>query len=239
MISGTFHPMAQEWRYYSREKSLIHTLHVAELPTTITGQSIIISPTVPTGTTGGSNGFNVGPITLPDITPYNGLQINRSNFNIPPLWTTTTDSLATVNQSGSYGPWSGTFSDFVANKTVASYQWPSTGGTYLVEAVGIDSLAALNIMNPTEVQIFESTNPGLGNGTQAGDHSDVRQDAQWGYALIGTWLVTHYLSVGGAQSRSSQILQVPSKTSMGMYVQPTTSLNSFSSVYLLAMRLGP
>lgn len=230
MISGAFHPMAQEWRYYSREKSLIHTLHLAELPTTINGQSIIIAPTVPTGTTGGSNGFNVGPITIPDITPYNGLQINQSSFNIPPLWMTTKDDLAVLEQSGSYGPWSGTFSDFVANKTIASYQWAATGGTYLVEAAARDSLAALNIMNPTEIQIFESS--------IQGNHSDVRQDAQWGYALIGTWLVTHFLSVGGAQTRTSQIIQVPYKTSVGMYAQPTTSPTSFADVYLLAMRLG-
>lgn len=231
MISGAFHPMAQEWRYYSREKSLIHTLHLAELPATINGQSIIIAPTVPTGTTGGSNGFNVGPITIPDITPYNGLQINQSSFNIPPLWTTTTNSLATQNQSGSYGPWSGTISDQVPLRFIASYQWPATGGTYLVEAEATDSLAALNIMNPTEIQIFESS--------VQGNHSDVRQDAQWGYALVGTWLVTHFLSVGGAQSRTSQILQVPYKTSMGIYAQPTTSFNSFAGVYLLALRLGP
>ncbi len=74
MISGTFHTTAQEWRYYSREKSLIHTAHFAQLPTGIPGDPVFIPVVPPTGTGGtGNNGFKVGTGTVPSITPYRNL----------------------------------------------------------------------------------------------------------------------------------------------------------------------
>lgn len=65
MISGSYHISAQEWRYYSREKSLIHTLHLAELPTSRPGDTVEIASTNPAGTSNGGNNFHVPPIILP------------------------------------------------------------------------------------------------------------------------------------------------------------------------------
>lgn len=66
MISGAFHVMAQEWRYYSREKSLIHTLHLSELVTTHPGDTIEIASTAPTGNN------KVPPITFPPLPGVTG-----------------------------------------------------------------------------------------------------------------------------------------------------------------------
>ncbi len=73
MISGTFHTTAQEWRYFSREKALIHTAHFAQLPTGIPGDPVFIPITPPTGVGGGGGSFHVGTGTVPSITPYRNL----------------------------------------------------------------------------------------------------------------------------------------------------------------------
>ncbi len=62
MNSGTFHVMAQEWRYYSREKSLIHTLHLAELVGQRSGDTVLIASTPANPQRGG---FKLPPIQLP------------------------------------------------------------------------------------------------------------------------------------------------------------------------------
>lgn len=65
--------MAQEWRYYSREKSLIHTLHLTELVTGSRGDTILIAPTPPVTQTnlGNAGGFSVPSLQLP--TQGNGI----------------------------------------------------------------------------------------------------------------------------------------------------------------------
>lgn len=68
MNSGTFHIMSQEWRYYSREKSLIHTLHLGQLTPSRTGDTVLILTAPPAAKTGG---FKVPQIPLPG-TPYFG-----------------------------------------------------------------------------------------------------------------------------------------------------------------------
>lgn len=74
MISGAFHTTSQEWRYFSREKALIHTLHLAQLPSGTSGDTVTIGAVPPTGTGGTKgNGFNVGNLTVPDFTPYRTL----------------------------------------------------------------------------------------------------------------------------------------------------------------------
>lgn len=69
MISGAFHPSSQEWRYYSREKSIIHTLHLAQLASSQPGKTALIASTAPTGKqTGGIGGI---PMPMP-VNPYMG-----------------------------------------------------------------------------------------------------------------------------------------------------------------------
>lgn len=65
MNSGTFHVMSQEWRYFSREKSIIHTLHLGQLPPSGTGATILIDSTSPTMQGGKVGGFSVPSLNLP------------------------------------------------------------------------------------------------------------------------------------------------------------------------------
>lgn len=67
MNSGTFHVMSQEWRYFSREKSIIHTLHLGQLPPSGTGDTILIESTSPTSQGNGVGGgqFSVPSLTMP------------------------------------------------------------------------------------------------------------------------------------------------------------------------------
>lgn len=89
MISGTFIPRAQEWRYYSREKSLIHTLHLAELPSGTIGDSVFIQIVPPTGTGGiKGNGFGIGSGTVPDLTPWRNISWNgTTGYMVSPYGT--------------------------------------------------------------------------------------------------------------------------------------------------------
>lgn len=68
MISGSFHTTAQEWRYYSREKSLIHTLHLAQLVSSKRGDTVEVASTSPASNGGG--GFSQPPLQIP---PGSGL----------------------------------------------------------------------------------------------------------------------------------------------------------------------
>lgn len=71
MISGTFHSLAQEWRYFSREKAIVHTLHLAQIPSSNAGDTVLIATTPPVSKqTGGGKGFP--PMQLPSA-PYYGL----------------------------------------------------------------------------------------------------------------------------------------------------------------------
>lgn len=47
MNNEPFHVMSQEWRYFSRQKSLIHTLHLAQLPADRPGNTVLIDSTAP------------------------------------------------------------------------------------------------------------------------------------------------------------------------------------------------
>lgn len=75
MISGTFHPIAQEWRYYSREKSLIHTLHLAQLSSGVPGNTVEIAKT-PNFNNGGLGSFSVPPLQLPGPPTINNTVYN-------------------------------------------------------------------------------------------------------------------------------------------------------------------
>lgn len=69
MNSGTFHVMAQEWRYYSREKSLIHTLHLSQLVTPKPGDTVLILPVPPAGRL---QSRGIPPLPVPPQPYYGG-----------------------------------------------------------------------------------------------------------------------------------------------------------------------
>lgn len=64
MNNEPFHPIGQEWRYFSREKSIIHTLHLAQLPTGTVGDTILID-TTPPAAQGNGGSFSVPSLKLP------------------------------------------------------------------------------------------------------------------------------------------------------------------------------
>ncbi len=77
MISGSFHTISQEWRYYSREKALIHTLHLAQLTTGTPGDTVEIASTASKLSQGlGKTSFSVPPITLPGPPSFNATVYN-------------------------------------------------------------------------------------------------------------------------------------------------------------------
>lgn len=75
MNNEPFHIMAQDWRYQSRSKSLITTLHVGQLPSDVTGETILIDPVAPPAMPPKPRGYGVPPIVLPPA-PGGGGTIN-------------------------------------------------------------------------------------------------------------------------------------------------------------------
>ncbi len=77
MISGSFHTIEQEWRYYSREKSLIHTLHLAQLTTGTVGESIAIAANASKLNSNlGLGSFGVPQLQLPGPPTFNATVYN-------------------------------------------------------------------------------------------------------------------------------------------------------------------
>ena len=111
MISGTFHPSAQEWRYFSREKALIHTLHLGQLPASTPGNSVFIQAVPPSGTHSGRN------INVPSITPWGG----GNSFLLP----TGTECYAYYNKQQGV-------SEFSLSKN-ASVAFDSSSGTVSIQ----------------------------------------------------------------------------------------------------------
>lgn len=72
MISGTFHVSSQEWRYFAREKSIVHTLHLGQLPPTGTkpGDTVLIDSAAPSANNNSSN-FSVPKISIPAFPDIN------------------------------------------------------------------------------------------------------------------------------------------------------------------------
>lgn len=109
MISGSFHPIAQEWRYYSREKSLIHTLHVAELPNSVAGDTIEIAATSPATNNGPGEGghFSVPPLNLGGA-PSRTISVNISQQALPDCFASTYNKtiLAQKNVDIAFMDWS-------------------------------------------------------------------------------------------------------------------------------------
>ncbi len=246
MISGTFHPMAQEWRYYSREKALIHTLHLAQLVTKKTGDPVFITPVPPTGT--GNNGFTIPKLTFPPINPYGGFSWQNSINNFPPLWEFgELPNGSTAFQSGSYGLWSGMESDAVPIVQQANYVWPvSSGGTFVLWGQANSQSDQNALMSPIRLQLFTSTNAGDGNVTHAGDHSNVIQDGNFVMKLQGpNWNQQMYIAESSNNEHIHHLVitpPLPYGTYGGVFYSPATvdagTDGGFASDMFM-FRLGP
>lgn len=93
MNSGTFHVMSQQWRYFSREKSIVHTLHLAQLQASRRGDTVLIAPTAPTQNQSTTHG-SIGPLAVPSG-PY--FQTNLTNVTDTSI---VTDCYGCVNYNG-------------------------------------------------------------------------------------------------------------------------------------------
>lgn len=230
MNNEPFHVLSQDWRYFPRQKELIATLHLGQLPEARSGDTVLILPTPATGTSN-LHGYGVPPITLPPISPYKGIDWKKSILNFPPLW----GNFANFQpQSGTYG-FSGTFGNFVPIQTVGNYAWAATGGTFLVMGSLAHTLNNFSEMDGGRTKLFTSATDGV--------VSNVVQDAQWVIRMMGDgWNNQQYLSEGNAFSHTSVIIQdVPIFTSVGAYAEQSSvdgKGTAVSSLGVLAVRLG-
>lgn len=235
MNNEPFHVMSQEWRYFSRQKALIHTLHLGQLPQDTAGDSVFITVTPPSGT----GGFNVPPITLPPISPYGGTTWTNSTNNYPPMWVQTLDVVAT-SMSGTYG-FSGTMGNFNPIINVANYEWPQTGGVFMVQGLAIAGVNGSNEINPTRVQLFTSAVDGVLGATI----QDTQMVVQMKGAPTFDWNNQMFVEEGNSveTTRTSLIIDnVPIFTALGMYAQPASvdgKFNSYSTINMIVLRLGP
>lgn len=176
MNSGTFHVLAQEWRYYSREKSLIHTLHVAELPPTPKfGDTVDIAST-PAVTNGSIGGGGIPPMQLPGA-PWFSSTINQiTNTSL------VSDCYGSVNWQGTIEAQRNMGILIAPNQIIMI---PEQSGYYVVHFEAQSDLHTLGYQGPAgdgEVSI----NISRGN-TQIAD--DV-----WRIKMEGGWDGTQYVN---------------------------------------------
>lgn len=237
MNSGSFHVMSQGWRYFSREKSIVHTLHLAELAPMVTGQSVFITSVPPTGTSGG--GFNVPPNPFPPITPYGGINWTKITLNVPLYWVLSAGPAGFTNQSGTYG-FTGTFGPFDTNKTNNTFEWSMTGGSFL--AFGGQDACADNssVMDTMKAVLFYS------NQDQV-PQTEFHEGQYFIRMVGGDWNNQFYVqeSAGGFEPMdTSAIIQgVPPYNSIGIRNSTSDIVSeagcSFFGVRLVVIRLGP
>jgi hypothetical protein len=234
MVSGTFHITSAEWRYFSREKSIVHTSHFGQVPPYVTGQSVFITPIPPTGT--GNNGFSGGnKFSVPVVTPYQGLNINNVTNNIPPLWQYGFNFDGA--NSGTNG-FSGTFYWPVATlRNVEQQWWPATGGTFLFLGHGEPTINNSQVLDTLEVDLYNATtNP-------AHLSFPILQQGHYFVRIAGdSWNNLFYVTNNGGTVDASMIDTISPFSNLAMYLQPSSFLDDgfgFSSYSTLIMRLGP
>lgn len=121
MISGTFHVNSQEWRYFSREKSIVHTAHLAQLPQGNPGDTVLIASTAPTQNQGSRGNHNPMPTPIGPYFQTNIFNVSNTSFII--------DSYGCVN-------WQGTI---LAQKNMGISVGPLNGALAYVDMVPEES----------------------------------------------------------------------------------------------------
>lgn len=237
MVSGTFHVQSQEWRYFSREKSIVHTAHLSQLPVFSTGQTITILIAPPTGSTASGNGFNFKPQPYPGITPYRGVDITNVYNNIPPIWQFDGGQVPPII-SGSYGMHSGTRGINNPLREAEEEWWPSTGGTFVFLTYHKTSSSPNGLMDGLRTDLYNGTT------IPSSPSSPSLQEADYFIQLGGDgWGLGFFVSEGNNEILEvSAVITIPPNTNLAYWVHPSPfydNFNSFSVFNSLIMRLGP
>lgn len=236
MNNEPFHVMAHGWRYSSRQKELLSNLHLAQLPNDVTGESVFISVTPPTGTVGG---FTQPPITLPPIPPFGGIDWRKQTNNISPYWTLRGTDFSLM--SGTYGFVSGTIGNFSGPRflTISNHVWSMTGGVFLMQGSVSSTVGPFQDMGAFRTQLYTTpVNGGLG--------APYLQDSQVAYIMRGVgWNNQMYLSEGNVRGNTSIIAAgVPYGNALSQYTSPSPLLSDpeqtiVGNTIQVLLRLGP
>lgn len=148
MNNEPFHVMAHDWRYNSRQKALSSSLHLAQLPADVIGETVLIAPTRPETKPGGPGGF---PMPVPPG-PFHG------NGNIITNRYFVTDVYGSVGYDGTITAQNKM--DIQAS-TDTIVMTPTESGFYLVHVEGQSDLHTVGYQGPANdgkitVQIFNN-----------------------------------------------------------------------------------
>lgn len=175
MISGTFHVMSQQWRYFSREKSIVHTLHVAQLAPSLGGDTVIIGNTAAAAASKGNGlsfsqpGIQVPPVGMASTVLFNPTTL----YNSPCRGFFSTRGTTSDSVAGTFS----FFDDGVGNAFVAFK--PGMAG--LFEFVGFLVEHGLVVDQSYGFDIFV-TGSMIGNTKRAGGNTQApssTNDPQW------------------------------------------------------------
>lgn len=163
MNNEPFHPIGQEWRYFSREKSIIHTLHLAQLPVSLAGDTVAILPTAPAGKDGG--GTSIPPMQVP-LAPFIG-----ANAKLVTNHSMVIDCYGATNHLGNItaqNKMSIIVSAIAGNRAVIEMD-PSESGFFIVHAEAQSDLHTLGYQGPAgDGQITVSLYKGVDAGIPIG-----------------------------------------------------------------------
>ncbi len=162
MISGSFHTLAQEWRYYSREKALIHTLHLAQLPSSRRGDTVVIASTPPAANN--NQHFHVPPLILPQTGGGGNIQITLTKNVMSTCFGSfgiAKNILAQKNMDIDFNPW--------ANTQMTATMIPHEGGWFMIHVEAQSDQRNLTYLGPVANEQIGIT---------------VRKGDQFGHAYI-------------------------------------------------------
>lgn len=176
MISGSFHVSSQEWRYYSREKSLIHTLHLAQLPPSRVGDTVLIASTPAAQN---QNGFQVPGLKIPALPAFNVGGISLLPYAFV-RWQANASSTPTFRDSASRGI--SLVHNESTNLGLADFTIPSNGFYMLGVRAGVTVVGATT--SYIEVSTF------FQSGTDVDDALFSNSHRRW-WTSIDTTLLTN------------------------------------------------
>lgn len=146
MNSGTFHISSQEWRYFSREKAIIHTTHLAQLPSGTPGDTILIDSTAPASSN--NNNFSVPPVSIPSFPGINVVEnLKFSRNTLPDVFGSVGMNKTVLAQKNciiQFSTWAPSLMQF--------YITPNAAGWYLLHVQAQSDARNASYLGPTSSQ---------------------------------------------------------------------------------------